>query len=187
MARTDDAELIRLGGPSTLERFEEIQQVYVEAFPSYDLDDHRWRTSRQAGSPGFGTVIAQISGRIVGFIYGFSLAQDTNWWNGLKPAPQPGFTRETGSRTCAVIDLAVRPTHRGQGLARRLMTDFLNSRAEERATLATNPRERTVQAMYERWGWHKVGATPGGEHETETEFDLYVISLRDGEETTSSR
>lgn len=70
----------------------------------------------------------------------------------MRPSPEPEFTIETGSRTCAVIDLAVLPAYRGQGLARRLMTEFLNSRSEWRATLATDPRNRTVQAMYERWG-----------------------------------
>jgi ribosomal protein S18 acetylase RimI-like enzyme len=187
MASTDDAELIRLDGPGTLGRFKEIQQVYAEVFPSYDLDDHRWRTSRQAKSPGFGTVIAQVSGRVVGFIYGLPLAQETGWWQDLKPPPPPGFTTETGRRTCAVIDLAVRPVHRGQGLARRLVTEFLSSRPEDRATLATDPSDRTVQAMYQRWGWHKVGAVPGGERATEPEFDLYVISVRDEDDATSSR
>jgi ribosomal protein S18 acetylase RimI-like enzyme len=185
MAATDDAELIRLDGPGTLDQFPEIQQVYAEAFPSYDLDDHRWRTTRQAESPGFGTVIAQVSGRIVGFVYGLPLGQETGWWEGLKPAPEPGFTTETGSRTCALIDLAVRPAHRGQGLARRLVTEFLNSRTEDRATLATDPNDRTVQAMYKRWGWHKVGSVPGGERATEPEFDLYVIALQEDDATSS--
>ena len=61
------------------------------------------------------------------------------------------------------------------------------NRSEERATLATAPKDRLVQAMYERWGWRKVGAVPGGEHATEPEFDLYVIDLREVDEATSSR
>lgn len=179
---------MQLDGLATLQLFDEIQQVYAEAFPSYDLDDHRYRTTRQAESRGFGALIARDAhGRIVGFIYGFPLTSSSTWWEGMRPSPKPGFTVETGSRTCAVIDLAVLPACRGRGLARRLMAEFLNGRSEERATLATDPRNRTVQAMYERWGWHKAGTVPGAEHETESEFDLYVISLREPDDATSSR
>jgi ribosomal protein S18 acetylase RimI-like enzyme len=184
MARMDDAELIRLDGPGTLDRFEEIQQVYAEAFPSYDLDDHRWRTTRQAESPGFETVIAQVDRRIIGFVYGLPLTPNTRWWDGLTPPRDAAFTAESGTRTFAVIDLAVLPDHRGRGLARRLMQGLLQNRAEERATLATNPHHRDVQAMYEHWGWQKVGQVLGQAHETQDAFDLYVIAL--GEDPASS-
>jgi ribosomal protein S18 acetylase RimI-like enzyme len=179
MARMDEPELVHLDGHGTLENFKEIQRVYAEAFPAYDLDDHRWRTSRQAEASGFATVIAQLSGRFLGFVYGLPLRSDTSWWDGLQPPPENGFTTETGSRTFAVIDLAVLPAHHGHGLGRRLMDELLRARPEERATLATNPRHRAVQAMYERWGWRRVGQVPGKDRTTQPQFDLYVIALRE--------
>lgn len=85
---------------------------------------------------------------------------------------------ETGTRTFAVIDLAVLPAHRGHGLARRLLDALLRDRPEQRATLATSPNKTGIQQMYERWGWHCVGRVPGGEGATQRAFDLYVIALR---------
>lgn len=187
MAAMEKPELIHLDGPETLKRLEQIQQVYATAFPSYDLDDYRWRTSRQAESPGFGTVIAQTADVLAGFIYGLPLNEQTGWWNGLQPSPEDGFTTETGARTFAVIDLAVLPTHRGHGLGRQLIDELLKSRPEERATLATDPREKAVQAMYERWGWRKAGRAPGSARETVPEFDLYVRALREEGTASNSR
>ena len=172
-----EIELLHLDGAGTLDRFASIQQVYAIAFPSSDLGDHRWRTTRQAGRAGFEAVLAQDDGVLVGFAYGLPLDERTGWWDGLRPPPEIGFTTETGGRTFAVIDLAVLPSHRGRGLGRRLLDDLLASRPEERATLATDPAKKTVQAMYERWGWRMVGTTPGGARTTHPAFDLYMIAL----------
>ena len=175
---TDDVELERLTGEATREIFAEIQVVYAAAFPGYDLGDHRSRTWRQTESPGFATITARIDGKLIGFIYGLPLGSSAAWWQGLEPPQPEAFTVETGSRTCAVIDLAVLPAHRGRGLGRRLVDAFLESRSEERATLATNPAKTEIQQMYERWGWEKVGHVPGGKGATQPVFDLYVIALR---------
>jgi ribosomal protein S18 acetylase RimI-like enzyme len=180
--------LAHLDGHAILERFAEIRTVYAAAFPHNSLEDHRWRTSRQAASPGFEAVVAQAGdGEIIGFAYGLPLAADSSWWNGLTPDPGEGFTTETGARTFAVIDLAVLPDHRGRGLGRRLMDELLRGRPEERATLATHPSETGNQAMYERWGWRRAGQVPGGEHTTSAVFGLYVIALRDGPDASRSR
>ena len=187
MAGMDDAELLRLDGTATLDRFDEIQQAYAEAFPGYSLDDHRWRTSRQANAPGFETVIAHVDGQIIGFAYGLPLAATAGWWDGLSPDPGPDFVRETGDRTFAVIDLAVLPASRGQGLGRRIMGELLRGRHEERATLASNPAKPENQVMYERWGWRVAGRTPGGERTTATAFDIYVIALRAPDSASNSR
>jgi ribosomal protein S18 acetylase RimI-like enzyme len=180
--------LAHLDGHATLERFAEIQTVYSAAFPRNSLEDHAWRTSRQAASPGFEAVIALTEdGQIIGFAYGLPLAADSSWWNGLTPDPGQGFTTETGARTFAVIDLAVLPVHRGRGLGRRLMDELLRGRPEERATLGTHPSKTGNQAMYERWGWRPAGRALGGEHASSAVFDLYVIALRYGPDTSRSR
>jgi len=172
-----DVELDRLDGAATMDHFDEIQAVYHQGFPTYDLGDHRTRTTRQAGLPGFTTVTARVDGELVGFIYGFPLA-GPGWWDGLDPAPAEGFTTETGGRTLAVIDLVVLPSQRGQGLGRRLMDELLAGRSEERATLCSGLHEVDNQKMYERWGWHRIGRIPGGPTTTEPWFELYVIALR---------
>ncbi len=174
-----DAEVSR-------DRLGEIEAVYTEAFPHYDLADYRARMQGLLSSPGFEAVTTRHERALTGFCYGAPLAAGSRWWDGLVPAPPPGFTTETGKRTFAVIDLAVRPAHRGRGLARRLLDGLLAGRAEERATLAAAPDEHQIQAMYQRWGWRYVGRTPGNPGETEDWFDLYVIALRPAPEASSS-
>ncbi|MEV8637223.1 GNAT family N-acetyltransferase [Streptosporangium sp. NPDC051023] len=181
------AEISRLGPEGTRDHFEEIQRVYAVAFPKYDLGDHKRRTLRQTESAGFEAVTVREDGALVGFAYGLPLSPRSTWWDGLQPPQLGDFTAETGQRTFAVIDLAVLPSHRGRGLGRRLMNELLGSRAEERATLATDPGNGEAQRMYERWGWSKVGRTPGVEGETADAFDLYVIALRPTGEASSSR
>ncbi|MEV7008791.1 GNAT family N-acetyltransferase [Streptosporangium sp. NPDC051022] len=151
------------------------------------MGDHRRRTLRQAESAGFEAVTARENGVLVGFVYGLPLSPRSTWWEGLQLARPGDFTVETGRRTFAVIDLAVLPSHRGRGLGRRLMGELLGSRPEERATLATDPGNPETQRMYERWGWNRVGLTPGAKGETLNAFDLYVIALRSTGEASSFR
>ncbi|TDD28234.1 N-acetyltransferase [Actinomadura sp. KC06] len=117
-------------------------------------------------SPGFEAVTARHEAGLAGFAYGAPLSAGSRWWDGLEPAESADFTSESGRRTFAVIDLAVRPARRGQGLGRRLMDELLAGRREERATLATAPDEHEIQSMYRRWGWRHVGRTPGRPGET---------------------
>lgn len=147
----DDVELEHLDGVRTWDLLQEIQRVYAAAFPGYSLEDHERRTRRQTGASGFEAVTARLGGELIGMVYGLPLAPGSAWWDGLDPAAPDDFTIETGSRTFAVIDLAVVPEHRGQGLGRRLMDELLRHRPEERATLATNPARTSLQQMYERW------------------------------------
>ncbi|MFI0353429.1 GNAT family N-acetyltransferase [Actinomadura sp. 9N407] len=169
--------LEHLDGAGTRDRLGEIETVYAEAFPRSDLGDWRARTGRQITFSGFEAVTARLDGALAGFVYGLPLSARSSWWEGLEPVPPPDFITETGARTFAVIDLAVRPVHRGQGMGRRLLDELLAGRAEERATLATAPDDRDVQRMYRRWGWRHVGRTPGQPGEAEAAFEIYVIDL----------
>ena len=178
-----DLEHVR--GTALWARFTEVERVYAEAFPRYDLGDYRSRMRRQVPAPGFEAVTARAGGELIGFAYGLPLTGST-WWDGLDPAPPDGFTAEDGARTFAVIDLAVRREHRGSGLGRRLMGELLAGRTEQRATLATAADEAAIRRMYERWGWTRVGRVPGQEGETEPWFDLFVLDLRAGSDSTGS-
>lgn len=182
----DGTGVEHLDADGTRTRLGEIEAGYTEAFPDYDLGDYRARMDHLLTRPGFEAVTAHQGGELAAFVYGAPLATGSRWWDGLDPEPPAGFTAENGRRTFAVIDLAVRPSYRRQGLARRLLDELLAGRPEERATLATAPHEREVQAMYRRWGWRHAGRTPGGEGETEPWFDLYVIALGSAAPDTSS-
>lgn len=176
-----------LDGEATRDRLGEIEAAYAESFPRSDLGDYRTRMRRLIAASGFEAVVARKEGALAGFAYGAPLTAGSRWWDGLEPAASADFVSESGGRTFAVIDLAVRPSHRHQGLGRRLLDELLAGRPEERATLATAPRDREIQAMYRRWGWRHVGRTPGEPGETEPWFDLYVIALRSPPDASSSR
>jgi ribosomal protein S18 acetylase RimI-like enzyme len=171
-------EIEHLDGPGAQSRLSEIEAVYAEAFPRSDLGDYRTRIRGQLQAAGFEAVTARHESTLTGFAYGLPLSAGSRWWDGLDPLPPPGFTAETGRRTFAVIDLAVRRAHRGRGLGQRVLDELLAGRTEERATLATAPDDHDVQRMYRRWGWSHVGLTPGQPGEAEVAFEIYVIDLR---------
>lgn len=92
------------------------------------------------------------------------LPPDTDWWDGtLDPLPED-FTDETTGRTFAVIELAVRKTHRRQGIGRGLYTALLHGIETQRATLLVRPEPETApaRAAYYSWGYRKVGRVRPG-------------------------
>jgi ribosomal protein S18 acetylase RimI-like enzyme len=169
-------ELTHLDAVGTLEVLPEVQAVYRTGFPGNGLRGHRRRMRRHA-TRGLSTVTARSGGALIGFAYGVPLAVGTTWWDGLQPAPDPAFLAETGSRTFAVIDLAVVPSHRGQGVGRTLLEVLLRSRSEPRATLATGLGEVANQAMYERWGWQRLGRLPARRRDVHSAYVIYVKPL----------
>ncbi|MGJ5833525.1 GNAT family N-acetyltransferase [Streptomyces ossamyceticus] len=109
--------------------------------------------------PGFRLVLARDGGDVVGFTYGYRLPADTGWWgNLLEPLP-PESTRETGERTFAVLELAVRKPWRRRGIAAGLHEQLLEGLAVERVTLTMRPEPEAApaQSAYASWGYRKVG------------------------------
>jgi ribosomal protein S18 acetylase RimI-like enzyme len=177
--------LTHLDGSQAQQAFEQIFEVYaiVYAEPPYnqtneDRDSFRRRGPQQFRQWGFDLVAAHAGGKLAGFTYGYPIPAQTRWWEGIEPPQDDAFTRETGDRTFAIIELGVLPEFRGQGLGHHLVDELLRGRTEERATLATHPGAMRVQRMYEQWGWFKAGRAPGGPGAPCPYFDLYVLPLR---------
>ena len=95
----------------------------------------------------------------------------------MSPEPPEGFTEETGSRTVVLAEIEVRRAWQGRGIGRAVYDTFLSQRAEERATLASNPETADTHALYERWGWQKVGTVPGGPDAYYRKYALFVVPL----------
>lgn len=170
-----------LNGAEAASIFEEIFQVYRTVYgvshSEEDLVNFRNRALTQFQGSGFDLVTAKLDGELIGFAYGLTLRAGSTWWRGIEPTPPEVFLTETGSRTFAVIELVVLPAHQGSGLGRRLMDNLLQERAEERATLATDPDKPGNQAMYERWGWRKAGRVKSALDAPAPYFDLYWFPL----------
>ncbi|HEV2089328.1 MAG TPA: GNAT family N-acetyltransferase [Cryptosporangiaceae bacterium] len=145
------------------EMLDELGEVYADAYQvepgGEKVEAFRGRAMAAFGSANFDLVTARADGELVGFVFGYSLERSA-WWDGLDPQPEPGFTEENGSRTAVLSEIEVRHAWQRQGLGRRLQEEFLRTRSEERATLATGS-EVPSQHVYPRWGWTKVGLVPG--------------------------
>ncbi len=163
---------------------DEVCALYDEAFsvapfvwPDGESARHRNMLERLTLDPTFGIALAEIASDLVGFVYGFALKSDTNWWDGFQQPVPAELTREWPDRTFAVIDLAVRSDHRRHGLGKHLLDTLLVSRAEERATLAVQPQSAESHAFYAAiGGWRLIGRqdTPGF---VSSQFDIYVSEL----------
>lgn len=138
------------------------EEVYVE--PPYsegprEVAEFIERFHRQARRPGFRLVLAREREEVVGFAFGYRLPADTLWWNGLlTPLPEQ-FTRETGERTFAIIELAVRKPWRRRGIAAALHSRLIDDLGVERITLTMRPEPEAAPAQraYQAWGYVKVG------------------------------
>jgi ribosomal protein S18 acetylase RimI-like enzyme len=109
--------------------------------------------------PDFDMVVAEAGGELVGQAWGWPLGEHSGeaWWRGLVREPEPGFTREDGTRTFAVAELMVSRAWCGRGIAHGLLDTLLAARPETRATLLVRPGNATAYRAYTRWGWRAVG------------------------------
>ncbi len=164
--------VVEVGGASIAEAlFDPICRLYDEVFsePPFrwrpeESHNHRLRLKRLMGRKTFGITSACRGNDLVGFAYGSALSPDTRWWSGmLQPAPEE-ITTEWEGRTFALIGRALHDT-------------LLDSRTEERATLAVEPEAIDTQRMYRRWGWKKVGRVQGKPTEFNPFSDLMVRPL----------
>lgn len=137
------------------------EEVYVE--PPYSegpsdvaqfIDHYLAHTKR----PGMRLVLAR-EGEVVGFTYGFLLPTDTGWWTSVDRPLSADFTREDGTRTWAVIELAVRKPWRRRGIAAGLHAALLEDLDIERVTLTVRPEPEAApaQSAYAAWGYRTVG------------------------------
>lgn len=154
-------------GDEAAEQLDAILPVYEEVYaePPYlegprDIAEFLERFARQTRRPGFRMAIARDNSRTpVGFTFGYRLPPDAVWWKGaLTPLPDT-FTTETGHRTFAVIELAVRAPCRRRGIARRLHNALLAGQPVERAVLTTRPEPEAApaQSAYAAWGYRTIG------------------------------
>lgn len=125
---------------------------------------------------GFEMILACVDGQPAGQAWGWPLASDTEWWDGLTAEPESGFTLEDGTRTFALSELMVCQAYTGKRIARALHDEMLRGRPEDRATLLVNPANQAAYDIYRRWGWYTVAqlrpSWPGAPL-----FDVLILPL----------
>jgi GNAT superfamily N-acetyltransferase len=179
--------LVCLDAASAANRLDEVTDSYRQSWSDQALagedldlkvDAFRVRAEMALSARNYGLVLAQAAGSVVGFIFGYTLRQERQWFAGLDPAPPPGFTDEFGdTRTVVVAEFEVRQQWQGQGLGRALHDAFLASRTEPRATLTTQA-DNVARAIYDQWGWTHAGTIPGRPGAYYRSYEVYVRPTR---------
>jgi GNAT superfamily N-acetyltransferase len=184
MAPADDLTLTHHTSAEAVKLMDELCEVYADAYGAVPGEDIREKSSafreRAAGAleqVNYSLVAARVGEQLVGFAFGYRLRPERGWWDGLKPEPPEGFTHETGSRTVVLSEIEVRRVWQGKGIGRTVHDAFLSQRTEERATLASNPKAADTHALYQRWGWHRMGIVPGKPGAYYREYVRFVLPL----------
>jgi len=137
----------------------QIRQTIIDlhaaaAGPDRDDDFKKkfpWFVDHWGGNPGFACVIAYDGDEAVGFAYGAPAVPSREWWREyVDQAPEK-------DRTFSYSEMAVHPKKRKQGLADLLSRALLADRDEDLAVLLVDVKHPRVQALYETWGFRKVG------------------------------
>jgi len=103
--------------------------------------------------------VARCGDLPVGYTFGYPLPPDTGWWKAMEEETTAEFAAETGQRTLAIVELAVRAGWRRQGVAARLHAHLHEGLGVERVTLAMrpDPEAAPAHATYTAWGYRQVG------------------------------
>lgn len=184
MSAAHDLALAHHVSVEAAQLMDELCDVYADAYgavPSEDTQEKssafRKRAAAALQGLNYSLVTARVRDQLVGFAFGYSLRPKRGWWDGLSPEPPEGFTEETGSRTVVLSEIEVRRAWQGRGIGRAVHDAFLLQRAEERATLASNPQATDTHTLYERWGWQKVGTVSGEPGAYYQMYVLFVLAL----------
>ena len=140
-----------LDGTQAAEHAEDLQALHAEVYGEQPDDGFARRFRVMRRQPGFVLAEARHGGYLVGYAFGMPLRLSTSWWRQLTtPLPEEVTTEHPG-RTFALVELAVRPSWRRQGIAATLHDLILEGRPEERATLTVPPAATPAQQAFRKW------------------------------------
>ncbi|MFH8753921.1 GNAT family N-acetyltransferase [Streptomyces rimosus] len=143
--------------PLLLEVYGEVYAEAAKTDPFATVDRFAQGLDAWSAKPGWTCVVGYDGDQPVGYAYGAPLVVGAPWWGGLLADVDPDLIEETGSRTYALSELMVRVPWRKTGVSKQLHDALLEGRPEERATLLVDQSHPKVHALYESWGWQKLG------------------------------
>lgn len=136
-----------------------MEDPFNQSFPTF--------VDMWGGNKDFACVIAYDSDdQPVGFIYGAPRQPGRDWWS-------EHVQREGDTTTFAVSELAILPSQRGTGLSKALHGRLLEDRSEALSVLLVDTLHPKVQALYESWGYERVG-----ERKPFADSPLYAVMLK---------
>ncbi|MFH9677833.1 GNAT family N-acetyltransferase [Streptomyces sp. NPDC017405] len=132
-----------------------LLDVHADAYAD-EMDDEfnqrfPWFVDHWGGHPGFACVIGYDGDEPVGFAYGAPATEGREWWREHLDEPP------ADDSTFSVSELMVRPQWRKTGTAERLHEALIENRTEALAVLLVDPGHPKVEALYETWGYRRIG------------------------------
>jgi ribosomal protein S18 acetylase RimI-like enzyme len=170
-----------LDGDVAVRMADDLADVYAEAFaapphnePPAAADRFRGSLARHAALPGFRAAVAWAAGAyLVGFGYGHT-SLPGQWWHDRAAAALAAGADPWLEQPFVVVDLAVRPRCRRQGMGGRLHDLLLEGLPHTRAVLSARSDDDAARRLYHARGWQEIGRdlvfVPDG--------DPYVILAR---------
>lgn len=136
----------------------QIRQTLIDVHADVhaaDMDEFAqkfpWFVDHWGGRPTFSCVIAYDGDEPAGFAYGAPDEEGRETWRDfVSPAPER-------TATFFLSELMVRKKWRKTGLSQRLAAALTGNRSEALAMLFVDTEHPKVQALYESWGFRKVG------------------------------
>ncbi|KPI08945.1 hypothetical protein OK074_3469 [Actinobacteria bacterium OK074] len=158
-----------------------LVDVYAEVYtreavesPFFSVERFEERLSGHASGPSWACVAGEIGGQPVGYAYG--RLDSVREWHGILD-PVDSSVRDYGEQgTFGLCEIMVRRPWRGNGIARCIHDELMGQRQEARASLLVDGTHPKVRALYESWGYRKVGQMqPFGDS---PRYDAMVLDLR---------
>lgn len=182
--------ITRYGADAVAEFALKLKPIYADAYsdPPYeyseaDADEFVERIMSQSNWDNFTLIIGCVHSEIAGFSYGYTFPQD-RWWRGAIEDPPHAVASST---KFAAIELVVHRPYRGNGYSRLLLDCLLTDRDEELGILLSKPGSQ-AHAMYQRWGWEKVGEVRSYPHwPIDDAFILPLKSMQSPDLVSSSK
>lgn len=182
MTEVGDPAILHGTGDLARQYHQQICRLYDSVFsvePFIWTDDassvHAHELAELRDDPTFGITIALADGTVIGFAYGHRLPRNHGWWEGF-PRPLPtDLTDEWEGRTFALINFAVDTHRRGQGIGKRLLTQLLDQREEERVLLSVQPNAAQTQQIYRHLGWRQIGRKGPLAEAVTPYWDIYLL------------
>lgn len=145
--------------------------VHADAFADrMDVEFHRrfpWFVDQWGGREDFHCVVGYDGDEPIGYAYGAPAIEGREWWRPFVPAP-------AHAATFHLSELMVRPKWRKQGNSELLHRALLDGRPEAMVALSVDTETPGVQALYEVWGYRKVG-----ESRPFADSPLYALMVAD--------
>ncbi|WP_380281039.1 GNAT family N-acetyltransferase [Kitasatospora purpeofusca] len=139
-----------------IDLYAEIYVVEAANDPFFSVERFTERLHAHARQSRWGCALGEVDGEAVGYAYGFARTAGYRWHGLVTPAPAE-VLEETDTRTFALCEIMVGGAWRGTGVARTLHEELLSHRIEDRSNLLVEAGHPRVRALYERWGYTKMG------------------------------